>query len=117
MPATIQTKGRDYNWLSILSASGADLSRVTYADGVLTLPDVTQEAADAALSAYDHKVELARRGRDEAKADLVASDLPLIRGIEDIIDTLAAKGLITRADLPAVLLDKIGHRKALRTKV
>ena len=48
---------------------------------------------------------------------LALSDLPLIRGIEDLCDILISKRLITSTELPAALQSKIQARKNLRTEL
>lgn len=50
----------------------------------------------------------------QAQADLAAGDAGQIRIIEDLIDTLIAKGVIVAADLPASAQTKINNRKTLR---
>jgi len=56
-----------------------------------------------------------------AKADairaLAASDAAYIRVIDDLIETLIAKGTIAEADLPAAARDKRAARKALREQL
>lgn len=44
----------------------------------------------------------------------VTSDLQFIRVIEDVIETLIKKGVITLADLPRPAQDKLMERRALR---
>src|SRR5262249_16436084 len=48
---------------------------------------------------------------------LTESDIKLIRAIEDIIDVLINKEVITITDLPESVLDKIQSRKAIRNKM
>lgn len=37
------------------------------------------------------------------------------RGVEDLIEVLIAKGVITAADLPASLIDRLSERKTVRS--
>lgn len=53
-------------------------------------------------------------GREQAKADLDASDSGMIRAVEDLVDVLVAKGVIALADLPQKVREKLAGRKALR---
>ena len=49
--------------------------------------------------------------------ELAASDAGMIRIIEDLTETLIAKGVIAVADLPQFAQDKLNNRKALRVKL
>lgn len=51
----------DYNWWKILAHTGVDPSetdKYSYENGVLTIPDVSQEALNQALTSYDHEAFL-----------------------------------------------------------
>jgi len=48
---------------------------------------------------------------------LAATDVGMIRTIEDILAALVAKGLVAQEDIPKVVLDKIAVRVALRSQL
>ena len=54
---------------------------------------------------------------DEVRIQLGESDIGLIRVIEDLVDVLLRKGLITITDLPAEARDKLTLRRVLRSKM
>jgi len=60
------------------------------------------------------QVEAAPDPDTEEAAQWRASDLEFIRVIEDLTETLIAKGVIAEADLPAQAQAKIQSRRALR---
>ena len=51
------------------------------------------------------------------RSELEASDLDLIRVVEDLIAVLVDKGVIMMTDLPKAAQDKIASRGALRSKL
>lgn len=83
--------------------------------------DVSQEALDAAM--VDKAIVADAAARETATvrasllAQLVASDAPMIRTIEDILTALVLKGLILKTDIPQAVLDKIAAREALRSQL
>jgi len=86
---------------------------------VVALSEVPLEEEAEVLAADDPEVAafLARA----ADADITiqgdrftASDLALIRVIEDVIEALVRKGVLSLADLPAAARDKLMARRALR---
>ena len=52
--------------------------------------------------------------KEQARADLAATDKEMARIAEDLINTLIAKGFITAQDLPKPAMDKLSDRTALR---
>lgn len=52
---------------------------------------------------------------DDAKGRFLASDLALIRVVEDLIEVLVKKHVLTLTDLPAAAQDKLMGRRSLRT--
>ena len=60
--------------------------------------------------------EQAARDKRIALAELLASDGPFIRTLEDLIQALITKGFITTEDLPLPARDKIKAREDLRAK-
>jgi hypothetical protein len=58
--------------------------------------------------------EAAERNRKVALAELAATDLPMIRALEDLIGVLIAKGVIADTDLPSAVNTKLQSRAALR---
>jgi hypothetical protein len=55
--------------------------------------------------------------KQEALQKLQQTDTQMARAVEDIIDMLIVKGVITENDIPKAVLDKIHERKNLRTKI
>jgi hypothetical protein len=51
---------------------------------------------------------------DDPQARLFASDLALIRVVEDLVEVLVKKHVITLTDLPAAAQDKLMGRRSLR---
>lgn len=65
----------------------------------------------------DHEVSrLISAMLPQADADTIASDLEMIRVVEDLIDTLVAKSVISLNDLPQPVQLKLLKRKNLRTQ-
>lgn len=52
--------------------------------------------------------------KEQAKADLAASDREMARTAEDLISVLIAKGLMAIDDLPKPVIAKLENRAALR---
>ena len=50
----------------------------------------------------------------EAELEWRASDLEFIRVMEDLTETLIAKGVLAESDLPATAQTKLNARRALR---
>lgn len=54
---------------------------------------------------------------DEVRDRLYASDLELIRVLEDLIDVLIGKGVIVLTDLPEAAQSKLAERRKLRSRL
>jgi hypothetical protein len=67
-------------------------------------------AGDPAVSAFANSLE-------KDGTSLVASDLDLIRVLEDVVELLIAKGVILFTELPADAQQKILRRQRLRARV
>ena len=52
--------------------------------------------------------------KEQAMADLMATDKEMARIAEDLISILASKGIINMADLPVPVASKLSDRAALR---
>ena len=52
--------------------------------------------------------------KDQASIDSLASDLSMVRALEDLIDVLVDKSVINITDLPQPVQAKITERKKLR---
>lgn len=78
----------------------------------LTAAQVT--ALDAERAA---RLASPERAADQARQKLAATDMPMIRVLEDLIDALKAKGVIADADLPQSARDKLAERAAERVKL
>lgn len=55
-------------------------------------------------------------GQSESSANFIASDLAFVRVVEDILEVLLNKGIITFTDLPEAAQQKVMERKSLRSK-
>jgi hypothetical protein len=53
----------------------------------------------------------------ELKQDLLSSDTNMARVLEDLIDALIRKGVISMADLPPAARAKLDRRQRLRTEI
>jgi len=56
-------------------------------------------------------------GKNQGAEQLNQTDISLIRVIEDIVDTLIAKNVITLTDLPLGAREKIMQRKSTRERI
>lgn len=109
----------DWNLSAIAAAAGGDVARAwaeeTPAGATLyCVPEVAQEALEAAAAAYDHAAELADRARRSRLLELAATDPGMARILEDVIRLLEARGVITLPELPAGARARIEQRRALR---
>jgi hypothetical protein len=59
----------------------------------------------------------AMRVAGEARADLAASDMDMVRVVEDLIDVLDAAGVLARSALPQAVQDKLAARATARAKL
>ena len=55
--------------------------------------------------------------KEQAKADLAATDKEMARIAEDLIEILKTKGVIADSDLTQVVVDKLTKRKQIRDAV
>jgi hypothetical protein len=55
--------------------------------------------------------------KNQAPDQLTKTDISLIRVIEDLVDTLIAKNVITLTDLPLSAREKIMQRKSTRERI
>ena len=69
---------------------------------------------DAELKAFLACEEVELDGEAQAKAHLYASDLEMVRVLEDLIDILIDKGVILVTDLPDQAQVKLLERKRVR---
>jgi hypothetical protein len=51
------------------------------------------------------------------KSQLSGKDARMVRGIDDLIELLVSKGIISLTDLPSELKDKYNERKVLRSQL
>jgi hypothetical protein len=58
-----------------------------------------------------------QRRRRAAMVELARSDAGMARVVEDLIDVLAAKGVIALGDLPTEVQQRLADRVAARTKL
>ncbi|MBF8221257.1 MULTISPECIES: tryptophan synthase subunit beta like protein [Halomonadaceae] len=56
-------------------------------------------------------------GRETARDPMQASDLELVRVLEDLIQVLMEKGVISFTDLPDAARDKLLTRQSLRRRI
>ncbi|HSV27903.1 MAG TPA: hypothetical protein VLL76_00050 [Candidatus Omnitrophota bacterium] len=86
---------------------------------VVALSEVPLEEDAEELDSDDSEVlAFLTRATDSAMTiqgdRFLASDLAFIRVIEDVIEALIRKGVLTLADLPPAAQDKLMERRALR---
>lgn len=78
-------------------------------------------AADAGcpeeVAASDPALAVFLQGMESEVSTLLASDLDLIRVLEDVVELLIAKGVILFTELPADAQQKILRRQRLRARV
>ncbi|MGM0831925.1 MAG: tryptophan synthase subunit beta like protein [Pseudomonadota bacterium] len=55
-------------------------------------------------------------GQTGQSAQFIASDLAFVRVVEDMLEVLLEKGLLSFTDLPAAAQKKVMERKSLRSK-
>ena len=55
--------------------------------------------------------------KEQARADLAATDKEMARIAEDLIQTLISKDLITESDIPQSAHDKMARRAELRSRL
>lgn len=55
--------------------------------------------------------------KEQARADLAATDKEMARIAEDLIQTLISKDLITESDIPQSAQDKMARRAKLRSRL
>jgi len=80
-------------------------------------PEATEQqrtAAAGVITAFDVAAE---QVKVTAAQNLMTSDTGMCRGLEDLIDTLIAKGTIVLNDLPAALRTKIDNRDTWRSQL
>lgn len=82
------------------------LSETAPAEGAESLPAAHPEVLDFLFRAAGAEDEPARR--------FLASDLGLIRVVEDLVEVLVRKHVLTLTDLPAAAQDKLLERRSLR---
>ena len=82
-----------------------------------------QKGADSRSSAPPREIDLqdpksAREAIHQAvRSELQATDLKMVRVLEDLISTLVDKGVITMTALPKAAQDKITSRGTMRGKL
>lgn len=88
--------------------------RTDAAGNVISLhAEATPEAAEQ-VSASDPRVAAFLQKSGIVGGDFLALDLELIRVIEDMVDVLIQKNVITFTDLPPAAQDKIFKRRSKR---
>ncbi|RJX18975.1 MAG: hypothetical protein C4575_09365 [Desulforudis sp.] len=119
MTASINVAGRSYDTGYLAHRCGAEPGHpeTRIADGVLYIGGVTQDVLDQVWASYDPEAAVTWREQEKAKLDLAASDTGTVRVVEDLVDALVAKGVISLDDLPAVAAAKLSTRKALRDRL
>lgn len=93
--------------------------------GAVPLPDeqwqdlVSNQAgkrfiAGAVVDHVPTAAEIAQAVKASIQAELATTDLGAARILEDLISALAAKGIMTEADLPAAAQAKLARRRDIR---
>ena len=62
----------------------------------------------------EHQAFMSDAGNDQARERLSASDLEMVRVIEDLVDVLIGENLFNFTDLPRVAQKKLLNRRQLR---
>lgn len=68
------------------------------------------------IAADDPEVLAFLAGQSSTKANFLASDLAFVRVVEDLMEVLLDKGVISFTDLPEAAQHKVMQRKSLRAK-
>ncbi len=90
-------------------------------DGAEPLPDYKfvvdgKPLTEAELGADQVNMLLKERAREQRATELAMTDGDIPRPLEDLIDTLVAKGVLSLADLPQKVQEKLERKKALRAE-
>ncbi|WP_252107273.1 MULTISPECIES: tryptophan synthase subunit beta like protein [unclassified Halomonas] len=87
------------------------------ADGdIVTLSKEATSESSEQVSADDPQVLAFLANEPGAKANFLASDLAFVRVVEDLMEVLLDKGVISFTDLPQAAQNKVMQRKSLRAK-
>lgn len=99
-----------------LRAAGLNNGVSAEENGNIAFTGVSEEdkkAVYALLDAHDPNDPLALAAED-ARKTLAETDQKMVRVIEDLIDVLVVKGVITSKDLPKAAQDRIAARRTAR---
>lgn len=84
-------------------------------DDYTSIEPTSVDVWDAATERWmTDQAAVAKATRRRALSELAESDAGLVRGLEDLIEVLKAKQVLTDADLPAELCARLTRRKELR---
>jgi hypothetical protein len=87
------------------------------ADGNIAAISIQQSADCTEWIDADHpELNLALQKLSLSTANILESDIELIRVIEDLVDVLIAKSVISINDLPPAVQKKLLKRKSLRSQ-
>lgn len=76
--------------------------------------DKTDEAEEKADLSSPEILEFFAQSDNETKFNFILSDLQFIRVLEDLIDILIEKNIITITDFPAAVIEKLLERHKIR---
>ncbi|SDK85632.1 hypothetical protein SAMN05661010_00317 [Modicisalibacter muralis] len=79
--------------------------------------DATPDCTEFLASDAPEVLAFLERDADEQLRQLRSSDLEFVRVLEDVIELLVAKGVISFTDLPDAAREKLMSRQSLRRQV
>lgn len=83
------------------------------AEGLVLYSDHTDLSGNKSLRFFTAE-EAVEYNRENTLLELHDSDIKMGRVVEDLVDLLFVKGLITPEDLPSEAMDRMARRKTLR---
>ncbi|MFG6668636.1 tryptophan synthase subunit beta like protein [Halomonas sp. HNIBRBA4712] len=83
---------------------------------IVTLSKEASNEATEQIAVDDPQVLAFLASEPGSKANFLASDLAFVRVVEDLMEVLLDKGVISFTDLPQAAQNKVMQRKSLRAK-
>jgi hypothetical protein len=85
---------------------------------VIAISEAGAPGAENLTTSHPDLLDFLFRGEgDEAARRMLLSDLALLRGLEDLIEVLVSKRVLSWTDLPLPVQDKLLTRRALRAEM
>ena len=88
--------------------------KVDQSGNITAINSKKTEECNQAIDADLLKLITQSLNKDQASIDSLASDLSMVRALEDLIEVLVHKSVINITDLPQPVQEKITERKKLR---